>query len=406
MKSQRAIIRSNDSLWDAAIILMGFFLIIPDGLGFLSPRLESWIYRWGLYAAFIGIICMFAIKMIKRHHVSATGFSILMFIGLTILIFLFKGSSFLGWYNSFAICLFVTLFAEANRESLDKILLCFLTILEFWIYLNFLLIIIFPGGMYFLEANNSNTNWVLGYKSSFQYYAFPALCFSYINMLYKKQRVRFAVLFTVSLITTIYIGNMMLLVGLLVILAYLAFRLWRYSSVCNIWLFYIIDGLINIFALVLFSGVTENKLINRIISALGKDGSLSSRVSIIWPSTIEQIKRHLLFGNGFYSSQERTEFYGGYLSFIHAHNQVLEYLYIGGIVLLMAVILLHLYIGRSLHRCKNDVSCVLSVFLGVFYLMMIVEVHTRIIAAPFWFMLYLCGSSRQLQQSFTARQSG
>lgn len=348
---------------------------------------------------------MYGIRFRQLKTFSRTFFGFILFIVMTFFILFYRGHGFFAWFNAFSSCLFVALFAEANRNRLDKLILSFLFILEFWIYVNFILIIFIPKGMYYLENNNSYLNWVLGYKSSLQYYIFPALCFSWINMKYRNQRVRYFVLLAVSWASTIITSNTMLLVGLIGFTVFQFSRLWNMEKLFNIWTFYGIDIAANIVVVFFLSWFSSTTFGLKFFLLLGKNATISGRASIIWPMTIEYIQNHPFLGNGIYIAQSRITFYRNYHGFIHSHNQIMEILFIGGILLIGIYIYLHIHIGKSLREnSKTDVSKILSTSIFFLYLMMIVEVFTRIIAAPIWFILFLGGSSKLVHNSFIERK--
>lgn len=392
-------------LWDIWILITAFILVIPDGIGHILPWADVLLYRWGLYAVYVGILFMFAIRIRQVRALSKAFISFLIFIAATLFTLFLNGHGFSAWFSTFSACLFVVLFAEANREHLDKLILSFLIVLEFWIYVNFVLMILIPGGMYYSETHNYYLNWVLGYKSSLQYYILPALCFSWINMKYRNQRVRYFLLLVVSWATTLITQNGMLLIGLVVFTVFQFSRVWKKQILFNIWTYYTVDIAINavfVFSLTWFANTT---LGIQLFLLLGKNATVSRRASVIWPMTIEFIKDHLLFGNGVYSSQARVWLYRGIPGFIHAHNQLMEILFIGGFFLMAFYIILHIQIGKSLTKNRNTAAAkIIAMIIFILYLMMVVEVFTREVAAPIWFILFLGENSLRVHNAFMHRR--
>lgn len=392
------------SLWDVWILLTCFILVIPDGIGHISATFQVVFYRWGLYAIYVGIVFMLLIRIKKLKNLSKTFAIFAIFSAVTLLLLLFRGHSFNAWVFAISPCLFTAIFAEANRDRLDKLVISFLIALEFWIYVNLLLMLLIPGGMYFLESNHSYLNWVLGYKSSLQYYILPAICFSWINMQYRNQKTRYILLLVACWISTIISHNAMLFVGLFAITLLQFSRLWNVKKLFNIWTYFVIDIVANAIMIFFITWFSNTNLGAKLFFFLGKSATVSRRASIIWPLTIEYIKEHKILGNGFYSTETRIAMYRGFKGFIHSHNQIMEILFVGGAFLMLFYILMHINIGKSL-SANSNLACakILSVSIFILYLMMTVEVFTRIIAAPIWFILFIAGNCKLLHNAFLRR---
>ena len=96
-------------IWDIWNFITVFILVIPDGIGQISPMVEKLVYRWGLYVVYIGIFFMFVIKVHLFKTFSETFVNFGMFMIVTVLILFFKGDSLGAWFRSFSTCLFVIL---------------------------------------------------------------------------------------------------------------------------------------------------------------------------------------------------------------------------------------------------------------------------------------------------------
>lgn len=393
------------SIWDIWILLSTFILVIPDGLSHISVSAANLLYKYGLYAVYVGILFMFILRAKHLRTLSKTFIQFTLFIAATIVILFFRGHGFTAWVRTFSICLFVVLFAEANREHLDKLILSFLIILEFWIYVNFVLMILVPRGLYYSETHNTYYNWVLGYKSSLQYYILPALCFSWINMKYRSQRVRYFVLLAVSWATTIVAKNGMLLIGLGLFTAFQFSKLWNIKKLFNIWTYFIIDIATNVILVFFLPWFSNTRIAIQLFLLLGKTATLSSRASVGWPMTIDYIKNHPFFGNGMYTAEARISLYYGIRAYIHSHNQLMEILFIGGIFLMAFYVFLHIRIGKSLTANRNTAAAkIIAMSTFVLYLMMVVEVFTRSVAAPIWLILFLGGNCKLVHDTFVQRK--
>ena len=169
---------------------------------------------------------------------------------------------------------------------------------------------------------------------------------------------------------------------------------------------YLIGSVVINFLYIFFTTVLINSGLGMAILAFfEKNLTLSSRLTIILPATLEQIQEELLLGHGVLSSDRRVRMYGGFKAAIHAHNQFLEILFIGGIVLLAAYLVFLWILSRRLMK-RRDVcaSRVLSTCVLALLVMTIVEVFTRGIAAGIWCMLILCYYCGNLDKQFRRRK--
>ena len=392
---------------DVFILLIVFLIIIPDGLVNISNTVYNLCYVYGYYLVLAIIIIFLLIKKKRKYSFFFPKclFSSFLFLIGTVLITILHGSGFGNWINFFSILLITFLLTISQKERLDRLMITFLFVLEFWIYVNFLLMIIYPSGMYYLESNNVYQNWILGYKSSLYYYVLPALCFGWVNKEYRGQNIRFYFLLAVSTIETVIVENTMLIVGILLFFVFTFFKIINIKKICNVKNYFIGILLANTIFLFSLTWFVSTDIGEFFFYITGKNATISRRASIIWPITFKYIKEHPIIGSGMLSSTERVEIYNGVKAAIHSHNQILEIIFIGGFFLLVLYILMHITIGKKLTENQNlATSKVLSLTVFILYIMMVVEVFTRRIAAGIWLVLFLSCMCGELHKQLIKRK--
>ena len=223
-------------------------------------------------------------------------------------------------------------------------------------------------------------------------------------MEYRNQRIRFYALMAVSVFSALTSRNMMLVAGLAIVILFYISKMYKATKIFCM-RNYLIAGIVANLLYIFFTAVLiASDLGKALLAATGKSATLSGRASILIPYTLLQIKEAPIFGHGVLSNEVRVGMYGGGKALIHAHNQVLEIAFIGGAVLLVLFVLLHLAVNKKLMAKKQyPASQVLSLFIFVLLFMTLFEVYTRRTAAGIWCIIALSYYVRELHQCFCNR---
>lgn len=367
-------------------------LIRPDGLATILAALDKGLYVYWKYCAIIIIMFRFYLYILKGGRLKSGSIVLLVFVGLTFLLTLLKGIEVTNWYHSFASCIAIICLTEVEHNRLDQLLRTSLLCLKVLIYLNFICMLLYPNGMYFSISNGYQLNWLLGYKSSFQYYLLPAVCFEWLTKCYHRNKVSSYLFLAICFAEVLLSQNAMLLAGLVILYVILIFRMYRFVKIFNFWIYCALALVFNVLFVSLTELVLNNGFINYVIvTLLHKTLTLSTRASIIWPTTIQYIAKSPLFGYGVWSSDERISMYQNVAGAIHAHNQLLEVLFIGGIVLMSIYVTFHIIVGRKLSKFKHTFPVqVISAVLFILYIMTTFEIFLRQSGSFIW-ILYLFG---------------
>lgn len=297
----------------------------------LKPGSFSEYTAWKNIGNVINILRMFTCVWCLFYFLLRRGkidkfilFVILFYCSLLFSTFYFSQSYVNLIYEFASILSWIVLFKINVLDNKDK----FLTTLEntFFILLliNFITIILFPGGFY-LNSSGYSGNYFLGYDNNLITYIFPALALSFTNSLNKNGKIGLKSIFLLiisfcSIIVTWSATGVVSMV--IIIVLFFAYAINKKDFPIKKYI---------VVALSLFIGIVflrfQNIFSFIIEGWLKKDLTFTGR-TCIWDIFIGEIKKSILIGHGIVDSKYliRT------LNAGHAHNYFLQILYQGGLV--------------------------------------------------------------------------
>lgn len=253
---------------------------------------------------------------------------------------------------------------EDTKIFLSVILFCF----EIVIYINFLTIVWFPDGLYPTET--TNFNWFLGYDNTHIVFFLPAFLIALIYREITKKKIRSAVLITVIIVSSLIRWAATTVMGMAIFIILLIPIFRKNTKIFN-FKTYMIATLVIFITMVLLR--LQNYLSFIIVDILGKDLTFRNRTPL-WDTTIEYIKENIALGYGWQGNDVRHAMYNS-SSVISAHNQVLEYIYLGGIPLIAIYIYMIVYINKISNKIKeNKIVQYISIAFFALQIMYITEV--------------------------------
>ncbi len=361
-------------------------LIPPEGLIVLMPHMYVLLYKMGKYISSILILILFFEALIhKRIKIFYTyGIIFLIFIWDLIITFI-KGGDIKGCVGAFYSVLFLGILIISNTKKLKTILNILFKYLMILTLLNGVCMCFFPDGMYTsMGVEGYTANWLLGYKSSFQYYLLPLLCITYLKLVNSEE----FVLCILSIILvhgeTIASQNKMLLIGIAIVdMAILNLYVLHWKRI-NAYITSIVALLTNY--ILIFVPISNFQYIHYFITKVLKKDLTKGRI-YLWKITISWIKKSWVTGYGWVDSNIR---YGMYRIVAHAHNQLLEFIFQGGIIQLTLYLILIFYVAYLLNKNYDFRSVTILIFsLFSLYIMTTVEIFTRGIGAGIWLLFIL-----------------
>ena len=312
-------------LMNSKFMLFLIFLIL------LKPGSFSEYTAWKNIGNVINILRMFTCVWCLFYFLLRRGkidkfilFVILFYCSILFSTFYFSQSYVNLIYEFASILSWIVLFKINMLDNKDK----FLTTLEntFFILLliNFITIILFPGGFY-LNSSGYSGNYFLGYDNNLITYIFPALALSFTNSLNKNGKIGLKSIFLliISFCSIIFTwsatGVVSMVIMIVLFFAYTInkkdFPIKKYIVVA----LSLVIGIVFLRFQNIFSFIIEGWL--------KKDLTFTGR-TYIWDIFISEIKKSILIGHGIVDSKYliRT------LNAGHAHNYFLQILYQGGLV--------------------------------------------------------------------------
>ena len=297
-------------------------------------------------------------------------------------------------FGTVVICLVVQYGIEKNiRRFLEAEMILFGSLT----YFNFLSILAYPKGLYsYLDYYVDS--WFLGFKSGHIPYQ---LAFLFFMLIYreicveKEDRFSFSKILWFSLIliyaSNVLVKNRTAMVVLLPVTVVAIFpRILRFTKLFNIWL-YAAAGIFMNLLFVVFRGQELFRWL--IVGVFHRSMTLTKRV-FVWDLAMQQIQDHPVIGHGYNTFVYTREI-------VTTHNEILEILYKTGFIgLLFYLALLVLVVVALYKNRKNIATGYIAGFLGVYFLMFVMEQHAF---ANFFYILIFGMYAGRLEEIF-ARQ--
>ncbi|GEB93260.1 O-antigen ligase family protein [Streptococcus thermophilus] len=322
---------------------------------------------------FASIIFIF-LTIYKNKYISKK-MQVLILFSLTIIVptFIYSGdnSAVFNYFLSFWCLSYLVDTLNKNRKFLGTLLFIF----EMYIYINFATMLIYPNGMYStgtLLTGIAYQNWFLGFKNILICYFLPAYIVSYLYMNITGKKLRTIILSIIIFISTFIAGSATTLIGLSILLIFSIFSfLQRQYKIFN-FKNYIIVTIVMFFGIVIFR--LQDLFGFLIVDILNKDLTFTGRTKL-WNITINAIKQKPFIGHGWQNTNIRHFMYGS-STIITAHNQILEYLYLGGIVSLIILILLLIIVNKDLKKYYQDKNVqIISLGFLIYQILNLTEVY-------------------------------
>lgn len=387
------------------IIIFIFILlsIKPEGIEHYSKILSSllWPNVFNIFL-FFTLVFMLVIKNNVKKCKKIIPLIILL-IAPIIITYLNNGNIFIAINRSIGplnICLVFINFYDYKLEVLDS--------LEFYLFIlivaDIISIIIMPEGAYRTLETHYDKNWLLGYKSSLQYYVYPYLYVIFLKINFSKFYVKELLGIIICIIVSYLSGNMMLLscilfTSILIIVKQpaIARKYFNYPYFIMIVSFFV-NAVIVFYSEYIF----KSKYGYKLFAIMGKEFTLGGRTTIIWPNAIHFINNRWILGYGILDS-ETARLFLGMPSAIHTHNQILEFLFNGGVVLLGIYVFVCVNIANNLSKQRYlQSSWVSAIWILGLQIMILIEIFTREISAGIWLCLCFSLYTKEVEKTLSS----
>ncbi len=243
---------------------------------------------------------------------------------------------------------------------------------EFFVYVNLVLMWLYPGGMYkayYARHAYLGMNWFLGNKNTFFTYYIIFFSVAMLFIISRKKTFRSLLLIIAMGISTILSSSSTLIISyvVLLVLSFLALSV-DVSRLLN-------GRTLTITSVALFFIIVIFRYFDYITRLMGKSNTLTGR-TILWDTLFILIKKQPIFGYG-YSTQTLAKLTNTKWA-LHAHDTILQCLYEGGIVELAIYLVLIFLLAENLYKYRRTKEgIVLSVSFFAFNFASITEFYTR-----------------------------
>ena len=357
----------NEQARERRLVLFILILLLPHfepGYFDAQVHIIDLMYNAGrvLSAAYI---IYYAI--LKKHRISSIMLLFFVFQGYyfvnTVLQNGFSKKILLNTISMIIGCLIIDTF---SKQHIKQLIHAMFIMYELLIYANIITVVLFPKGMYVTEWQTEN--WLLGFRNTFTMYFVPALCIGMIWGEITRRYFRTYLMICVCVLTAILGHSATCLATIMVMVGVYILRLHRIRmmTAVNVTIAYTSS----FFAVVIFRIVDY---MAPILKKLGRSTTLTGR-TYIWDRTIDAILERPVFGYGMQSTDIRVALVPEAYGATHAHNFILEHLYVGGIVQLIIVLI---FIGMIIYEMqkyrKNRITHCAVLGLACTYLIFLVE---------------------------------
>jgi len=380
-----------------------FFLFLTAPffqVGYLMDTV-SWVPKaYTLWQVIAGaIICVYFVKdkMVRKLlsiYIPIAGLLITMCIASGVN----EGSLKRALQYSFGTVVICLVMQYGIEKSLKRFLQSQIILFGGLSYLNFMSVLAYPGGLYsYLDYYRDS--WFLGFKSGHIPYQIAFLFFVliYREICVEKEKQRSYSEFMWFSIIMIYASNVLVknrtaMVILLPVAIAAAFpKMLRFTKLFNVAI-YALAGIFMNLLLVVFRGQELFRWL--IVGVFHRSMTLTLRV-YVWDLAMKRIVEHPIIGHGYDTFVFSEEI-------VTTHNEILELLYKTGIVgLLFFAVLLVLVMIKLFKNRKNTAAAYISGFLGVYFLMFVMEQHAF---ANFFFILIFGMYAGKLEEIYAAQK--
>lgn len=286
---------------------------------------------------------------------------------------------------SYILSIFFLLLLMKNffRKDYLNVIKIFAIVFSFYIYVNFILVLLYPMGIW-IDPISFSGRYIMG--GNYNQMGMWLLLGIVTNMIYCKinNHLNFNafLLAIVSMLTVSIVGSMTSVVGLILLLFYCYFLSLKYRKYFKI-ILTVFVAFFYIFVVYIGSDINNDYFLYFINNILNKDVTFSGR-SYIWSNSIGMIKDSYLFGYGLLDQSLLKDSIGG----ITPHNMILSILIHGGFTALLILVILVFYSFRK-KTLSNKYILEMLQFSGVVGLLMLsTETCSYFIIFYFLFLSY------------------
>ena len=236
---------------------------------------------------------------------------------------------------------------------------------ELYVYINFITLLLYPEGMW-RDWKNWTDNWFLGFKNQFIPYFLVFFVAALLRMRFVGGYLRSVLLIIIMMISLILADSSTSIVIFVLMVMALVLTQRSKGGVINA----VSLSIINVMAFILVVILRSNVMFSFIFDIfLNKSRSMTLRTGL-WDEIMNLIRERPLLGYGYRSGKETSSFLGQGTWAVHAHNMVIECLFIGGVFCLSFFLIINirlvnrLYCNRIYYLAQVLAICLFGLNIG------------------------------------------
>ncbi len=302
--------------------------------------------------------------------------------------------------ESFSIICVVLLYDAAYMSDKSTFISTQLFCFELVIYINLLTEVFFPAGLYTAVTTIvHNENWFIGYYNNHSQFFIPALLFAWLYREKTGKTMRTILLTMAIYISAVLVwsGGVLLSLAGMTLIFLQRKKQTRLLNYYTYWLLHIV------FFVSVYVLHVQDWFHWLLVDILGKMGSLTFRITL-WERVLKLIAESPILGHGsqnvFVRTAEVHLAHG-----VHAHNMLLEQLYLGGVIGLVLWVSIILLSGRQLMKYADtqESKIISTAFLG-WCIATLVEPFTTPFLMGMFVIAYRSNQGEALVQNSTAEE--
>lgn len=273
-------------------------------------------------------------------------------------------------------------FLAAYKDDYHFVLRVLYIVLGILVIANFVTILLYPHGLYETGVTNiAHENWLLGFKNRHIVFYLPLLLATFLRAVDEGLSLDKIILILIVPLSAVLANSSTAIIcmALVIVFGFLPTFRRRYK-IFNARLFFMIGIALFVFIIVLR---VQDRLSSFVVNLLGKDSTFSNRTTL-WNIAIDMISKRPLAGWGEWSAAQKHTLYSSN-SVVSAHNQILEYAFVGGLVLVTIYLVINVKLVARLQRSASERHVQ---FAAVVYLAMMVVLLTEAYTDMLFYLLY------------------
>ena len=287
-----------------------------------------------------------------------------------------------------------------DEESKKVLLNDLIFVFETYVTINLIIMVIMPNGLYRITSYTglgSNPAYLLGHRNNAVEYLIPLCGLVTIKNKCEGRIWSLNMLFVlvISSLSAIYTWSANEILCMTFIVLSLIVYGRKGLKLYSIRRFLILSAILS--SVLILIGVLPF-MQYFIVSVLKKSATLTGRTRI-WTKALLSISEKIILGHGVQSSLYNYL----HLSMISScHNYFLDFLYLGGVLTLVVIVVYVLYIDNNMRKTDLSISSLMSIFVGSYFILWIatpMHKENLFIMLSFFIILLIMGNSIDKQYS-------